>query len=349
MAADQAAVKEYIQKYQLEDELSAAVNMAIKANSDNPYKVISDYLKTLADSEDEDDDDDMMEEEEEALPATKPRGRRAQVMAVQVDVPADFKSPVYPKSPEVEAWLSEVMDENKLMKMLSPSDRKQLMLALKEVNFRSGEKIIKQGDAGDNFYILDQGVCDIHIDGKGSVMKAKKGVAFGELALLHNAPRAATVTAESDVTAWALDILSFKSILMGKANNDADMQMKTLDGIELLKNLSKEDKQTLCTSLREKVYKTGRTIICEGDDGNTFYIISEGEVKCTKAASGATEVSRRLVAGDFFGELALLSADKRQATVTATMDTTVLMIERAAFERVLGSLEGLQNASQNRQ
>merc|ERR1740139_1249237 len=152
--ADQAAVKEYISKYQLEDELSAAGNMAIKANSDNPFKLISDYLKTLADPEDseaDDDDDDMMEEEGEAsMPATKPRGRRAQVMAVKVDIPADFKPPVYPKSPEVEAWLSEVMDENKLMKMLSPSDRKQLMLALKEVTFSVGDKIIKQGDAGDN-------------------------------------------------------------------------------------------------------------------------------------------------------------------------------------------------------
>ena len=160
--ADQAAVKEYISKYQLEDELSAAVNMAIKANSDNPFKLISDYLKTLADPESDDDadddDDDMMEEEEEAaMPATKPRGRRAQVMAVKVDIPADFKPPVYPKSPEIEAWLSEVMDSNKLMKMLSPSDRKQLMLALKEVTFNAGDKIIKQGDAGDNFYILDQG------------------------------------------------------------------------------------------------------------------------------------------------------------------------------------------------
>ena len=56
---------------------------------------------------------------------------------------------------------------------------------------------------------------------------------------------------------------------MGKANNDADMQMKTLDGIDLLKGLSKEDKQTICTSMREKVYKAGRMIICEGDEGNT--------------------------------------------------------------------------------
>ena len=168
--SDQAAVKEYISKYQLEDELSAAVNMAIKANSDNPFKLISEYLKTLADPESDDDadddDDDMMEEEEEAaMPATKPRGRRAQVMAVKVDIPADFKPPVYPKSPEIEAWLSEVMDSNKLMKMLSPSDRKQLMLALKEVTFNAGDKIIKQGDAGDNFYVLDQGAHPSHFLG----------------------------------------------------------------------------------------------------------------------------------------------------------------------------------------
>jgi len=231
------------------------------------------------------------------------------------------------------------------MKMLSPSDRKQLMLALKEVSFNKGDTIIKQGDPGDNFYILDKGVCDISVEGKGSVLKAKKGIAFGELALLHNAPRAATVVAEEPVTAWALDIFSFKSILMAKADNDAEMQMKTLDGIEFLKILAREDKQTLCTSMKEKVYKAGRMIICEGDEGNSFYIITDGEVKCTKAASGSSEVSRRLTGGDFFGELALLSADKRQATVTATMDTTVLMIDRSAFERVLGSLGTIVEAA----
>ena len=42
------AVKEYIAKHNLEDELSNAVNQAIKLDSDDPYRVISDYLKTLA-------------------------------------------------------------------------------------------------------------------------------------------------------------------------------------------------------------------------------------------------------------------------------------------------------------
>ena len=43
-----AAVKAYIAKYDIENELSTAVNLAVKADSDDPYRVISDYLRTLA-------------------------------------------------------------------------------------------------------------------------------------------------------------------------------------------------------------------------------------------------------------------------------------------------------------
>ena len=205
---DQAAVKDYIAKYQLEDELSAAVNLAIKQNSDDPFGVISAYLKTLSTAEEEEDDDDVIEEEDEPMiPAMKPRGRREQVIAVKVEIPPDFKPPVYEKPAEVEEWLKETIATNKLMKALPPSDRQQLMLALKEVSFADGEKIIVQGDSGakaDKFYILDKGTCDISVNGKGTVMKAQKGVAFGELALLHGAPRAATVTAEGPVRATLL-------------------------------------------------------------------------------------------------------------------------------------------------
>ena len=76
-------------------------------------------------------------------------------------------------------------------------------------------------------------------------------------------------------------------------------------------------------------------MIVEGDEGNNFYIIRSGEVKCTK---GGTEVSQRLKPGDFFGELALISSDKRAATVTTTAATTVLMLGRTEFVRLLGPL-----------
>jgi len=190
--------------------------------------------------------------------------------------------------------------------------------------------------------VLDTGTADISITGKGSVMKATKGVAFGELALLHNAPRAATVTAEGKVTAFALDMISFKMILMGKSQQDSTDYIAFLKGIPTLKSLDANALQTIASSLKEAEFSEGQNIIMEGDEGNNFYIIRDGEVKATKIGKG--EVSKRLTRGDFFGELALLSSDKRAATVTATKPTTVLLLGRAEFTRMLGPLAGLMGA-----
>merc|ERR1712087_515986 len=152
--------------------------------------------------------------------------------------------------------------------------------------------------------------------------------AFGELALLHNAPRAATVTSETTVAAWKLDMLSFKAILMGKSQQDHSDYMNFLNAVDLLKGMSEDEKKTLAGALKEEV-------------------CADGEVKCTKVGE-KDEVSRRLKRGDFFGELALKSADKRAATVTCVTDTTLLKVDRATFERMLGSLTDNAGSYQDR-
>ena len=153
-------VKAYIAKYNLEEELSNAVNEAIKLDSDDPYKVISDYLKKFANKDDEDDydedDDEIIAEDDE--PVMRAVGRRGQVAAKAFEVPKDWVAPVYEKTADEAAFLKEVMATNKLMKALSPSDREMLKDAFQKKDFASGEAIITQGDAGDIFYVLASGV-----------------------------------------------------------------------------------------------------------------------------------------------------------------------------------------------
>ena len=76
------------------------------------------------------------------------------------------------------------------------------------MSFSEGESIITQGEEGDMFYILNEGKLDFEVDGVGLVLQLEGGVSerryFGELALLYNAPRAATVKATSSVTTFAL-------------------------------------------------------------------------------------------------------------------------------------------------
>lgn len=343
MSAQLSRVKDYVTKYNLEAELSHAVNLAIKENSDNPFRLIGNYLLTLANDSDHsdndsDDDDDIIHEHEEV--AMRPRGRREQVHAKVAEIPAGWEPPSYEKEPAEGAFLSETMASNRLMKSLAPSDRDQLTRAFKKMHFESGVAIITQGAEGDLFYILDSGLCDISITDKDgssrSVMKATRGISFGELALLHGAPRAATVTCEEPVTAWGLDMMTFKAILMGKSQQDTTDYKGFLSEVPLLRSLPETDITTLAHSLKEAVYPAGANIICEGDEGNCFFIIRQGSVSCTKVGCG--EVSRPLTRGDFFGELALLSSEKRAATVTATEPTTVLVVSRSEFTRLLGPL-----------
>lgn len=179
-------------------------------------------------------------------------------------------------------------------------------------------------------------------------MKAGAGLCFGELALLHNAPRAATVTCESDVKVFSLDMISFKAILMGKAKKDQEDYLGFVSEVPILKNLEESVKVQIAGALQEgkHQYQEGDKIICEGDEGTSFYIIRDGEVKCTKVGA-KDEVSKRLKRGDYFGELALIKNDKRAATVTACGPTNVLSLNRNAFERLLGKLEELQVAAQS--
>lgn len=67
-----------------------------------------------------------------------------------------------------------------------------------------GEVIMKQGDEGDNFYIIDQGSVDIFVN-DAKVVTIGEGGSFGELALIYGTPRAATVTAATDIKLWGID------------------------------------------------------------------------------------------------------------------------------------------------
>ena len=92
-----------------------------------------------------------------------------------------------------------------------------------------------------------------------------------------------------------------------------------------------------------KTYAAGDVIITEGDDGDEFFIVEAGEVVCTKTKEGVeTEVSALLGTGSYFGELALLNDDKRQANVKAASESvTCLTVDRSTFKRVLGPLENI--------
>ena len=91
-----------------------------------------------------------------------------------------------------------------------------LAMALRPVEVPEGTEVISQGDVGDRYFVIDEGEVDVFVDGE-MVTHLGPGEAFGELALLRDAPRAATVVARGPVRLLALDRDAFLPAVTGHA------------------------------------------------------------------------------------------------------------------------------------
>jgi MFS family permease len=98
----------------------------------------------------------------------------------------------------------QVLRADPIFAPLSVSTLEQLAHALDEVTAPVGEEIVRQGDRGDRFYLIKDGTLDVYVDG-GLVQSLGPGDSFGEIALLRDVPRTATVKARTEVVLYALD------------------------------------------------------------------------------------------------------------------------------------------------
>jgi CRP-like cAMP-binding protein len=102
--------------------------------------------------------------------------------------------------------------------------------------------------------------------------------------------------------------------------------------VPLFSGLAPRYLKRLADLTEEQRYMEGATIVREGDVGDTFYVILEGEAK---VLSGSGRVVNRLRPGEFFGEISLLDGGPRTASVVAATPLTMLALPRKAFLNVL--------------
>jgi CRP-like cAMP-binding protein len=91
-----------------------------------------------------------------------------------------------------------------MLARLAPVPLEELATRLEPARFDAGADIVRQGDLGDRFYLIDSGEVEVFEDGE-LARRQGPGDYFGEIALLRDIPRTATVTAASDVEVLALE------------------------------------------------------------------------------------------------------------------------------------------------
>lgn len=144
---------------------------------------------------------------------------------------------------------------------------------------------------------------------------------FGELALLYNMPRAATIKAGSEGSLWAMDRQTFRRILLKSAFKKRKMYETLIDSVPMLKALQTYERMNLADALVPKTYDASERIIKQGDAADGMYFIEAGTVRITVLDDSGKEVEiNRLSKGGYFGELALVTQRPRAASAYAEED-----------------------------
>ncbi len=258
-----------------------------------------------------------------------------------------FKARVIEKTEEQKNQIRSILAKNFMFNALEEKQQMIVILAMDIKEFKKGDAVIKQGDDGEELYIVFSGKlkCTKKFADKEEETFLKmyeSGELFGELALMYNAPRAASISAEEDSVLFSLDRGTFNHIVKAAAIERRNQYTEFLKKIDILSSLDSYERNKICDCLQTKVFKKDDTIIKEGEDGDKFYLIQEGKAVALQNKDGKEEVVFEYKENDYFGELALLSNDKRKAAIKVISDLMVVsFLSKKSFKRLLGNVEDI--------
>ena len=261
----------------------------------------------------------------------KREGKKRKAFLTTIDS-SEMTDELTEKDPKVVEWLLDSVQENLLFIKLDRAQRERVVNRMTLRKVKKGEELIKQGDKNATaFYVTNSGKFDILVD-KVKVGAYSRGGCFGELALLYDAPRAATIIAKEDSEVYEVHRNEFRYEVANtyKAINKTNIDF--LKKVELFRPLNNEELGLINDSLEEMTFEKGSIIVREGESGDKFYVIKHGQCKWTKSNKEEGILTESM----FFGERALRTKEKRAATVEAHTKVTLLGMTSKDFITLLG-------------
>ncbi|XP_028040544.1 cGMP-dependent protein kinase, isozyme 2 forms cD4/T1/T3A/T3B-like isoform X2 [Bombyx mandarina] len=280
-----------------------------------------------------------------------PRKQRAQGISAEPQNSASLQDlthqtfPIYDKSETSRELIKTAILDNDFMKNLEMTQIREIVDCMYPVEYAAGSIIIKEGDVGSIVYVMEEGRVEVSRENKYLSTMAP-GKVFGELAILYNCKRTATIKAATDCRLWAIERQCFQTIMMRTGLIRQAEYTDFLKSVPIFKNFPEDTLIKISDVLEETHYQNGDYIIRQGARGDTFFIISKGQVKVTQKLPNSNDEKfiRTLTKGDFFGEKALQGDDLRTANIVCDSPdgTTCLVIDRETFNQLISTLDEIR-------
>ncbi len=243
--------------------------------------------------------------------------------------------------------------------LLSEIEQERLAAQMTECFLKAGDTLFERGDVGDAFYVVASGRARvIGRDSAGreiSLSVLKRGDHFGEIALISDVPRTATVRAAEDLVLLRLDRRDFLKFLAEHPHVRVALErflgdIGTRDFLRQFTALAAVPASLLrqmIEQFEEHSVEAGAVVVHEGDPADWVYIVREGMLEVLQRENGVERVIRAVGPGEFFGGLAFANGETRSAAVVARSTTKLFALSREAFQKIeAGSPEFRQRIEQ---
>lgn len=223
-----------------------------------------------------------------------------------------------------------------------------------EREVKKDELVIAEGASNDDeMFVVKRGhfhVTELHHGVQVRVNQKAPGDVFGEIALMYNAPRSASVRAVEDSTVFVLQRHTFRKYVREVAAAESSQRELFLNSVPILADLNLEEKMKLSEALEEERFSPDEIIVRQGEPGDRFYIVMRGEVEVWRDdENNERKKVNHLFRGDFFGEHALLRKEPRAASVFASGESEVLCLylQQESFVELLGPLQDIMERAKS--
>jgi ABC-type bacteriocin/lantibiotic exporter with double-glycine peptidase domain/CRP-like cAMP-binding protein len=242
---------------------------------------------------------------------------------------------------------AEFVDGLALFRLMPEEVRRLVAYSFEPVDFPFGSVIVREGEEADAFYVLASGTARVvkqsEQGGDVALNLLRTGDSFGEIGLLEDTARVATVRASSAVHALRLNRSVFHALVRRqpeiREHFEVLVRQRTLQNFFRLYSAFAElppDGIALMSSRLETVdVAKGEVVVRQGERGGPMYIVEDGRLHAFREVDGRRERLAFLRKGDFFGERALLRGEARHGTVEALSDSRLLRLDTPLFERLL--------------
>ena len=258
------------------------------------------------------------------------------------DLAGTITAKAVPATEEIIGFLKEIP----LFAELKEEDLTELCKHIKLRRFMKNSPRVRQGDAGDNFYTIVSGKAKIIVTGNNGVEKTlgtlSTGDSFGETALIEKGPRTASIITLSQTAVFEISREGFEKFLASNTENREKITGKIRLGKMLLASsvfsfMSQKQISYLIKNLKPEKIKAGTVVFKQGDEGNKFYLIQEGNIHLERFDNSLKTLDIILKPGNFFGEMALVKNIPRTATAEAVSDSLLFTLDKESFCNVIGS------------